>query len=81
MAEDVVFHKTFPYKQRCDLCGRSANHMYQINKEGNLLNFDSTEHARIGLKNWDEKKAKGIKPETPYKEENLDVLEDTTEEM
>ncbi|MCK9371064.1 hypothetical protein M0R04_14225 [Candidatus Dojkabacteria bacterium] len=75
---DLIFQRHLPAKQRCDLCQRATENVYQINHEGYLLTFDSAEHARVGLTNWEEKKAKNIKPGVPFKEE---VIEDLGENI
>lgn len=81
MADNLSFQRTLPAKQRCDLCSKATNTVYQINQEGYLLTFCSNDHARTGLNNWLEKKNKNIRPGIPYKEEESDVLEDTTQDM
>ena len=81
MASDLIFQRKLGYKQRCDLCSRATENVYQVNHDGHLLTFDTPEHARVGLSNWEEKKAKNIRPGVPYKEEVSEVEEDTTGEM
>lgn len=70
--ENLVFRRKLPSKQRCDLCGKADFGVYQVNEDGYLLTFCSPDHARTGVSNWEEKKAKGIKPGVPYKEEQIE---------
>ena len=79
MAENLSFQRKLGYKQRCDLCGTAKDVVYQVNHDGHLLTFCSNEHARTGLSNWEEKKAKNIRPNVPYKEEIIEDLGENIE--
>jgi hypothetical protein len=43
------------------------------------LTFDTPEHARVGVHNWEEKKAKGIKPGVPVTKEEIEDLGENIE--
>jgi len=57
----------------------STNQVYQVNEEGYLLTFDTPEHARVGIANWREKIAKGIKPGMPVPKEEINDLGENIE--
>ena len=80
MSEDLMFQRNLPSKQRCDLCGSASNKVYQTNRDGYLLTFDTPEHARVGVANWELKKAKGIKPGVPVLKEEIDDLGENIDE-
>lgn len=79
MAENLSFQRKLGYKQRCDLCGKATANVYQVNHDGHLLTFCSNEHVRTGLANWEEKKAKNIRPGVPYKEPDNEDLGENIE--
>lgn len=79
MSDNLMFQRNLPSKQRCDLCGTASNKVYQAREDGYLLTFDTPEHARVGIANWEEKKAKGIKPGVPFKEEESTDLGENIE--
>ena len=62
----VIFDSVLPYKTRCQLpdCGRPINHVFRTDLQG-MTHFCSGEHAREGVRRWEEKIKLGVRMGVP----------------